>query len=80
MAHTDSGNLPPSAIEGVPIKEVMIDAICGAGFTSYALTDWALGMRLATESSDQIASWDRTMLGILELDALFAVYGRVKRK
>lgn len=78
-----SGHLPPSAIEGVPLKEVMIDAICGAGFSNAKVAMWAQSARLANFTGNQWNedwTWNRTMLGMLELDALFAVYGRVKRK
>ena len=73
-----------TTIEGVPIKEAMIDAICGAGFGGkFKLAQWATENRLASFSGNQHNedwAWDRTMLGMLELDALFAVYGRIKRK
>ena len=65
-----------TAIEGVPIKEVMIDAICGAACNTKVL-EWAMGQSLARSIGRE---WNRAMLGMLELDALFAVYGRVKRK
>ena len=74
-----------TAIEGVPIKEVMIDAICGADLPTAHVSDWALLTGLANYSGNKrnetlALDWNRTMLGMLELDALFAVYGRVKRK
>ena len=72
-----------TTIEGVPIKEVMIDAICGAGITNHSVAAWAVKNGLASFSGNQhneAWEWHRKMLGMLELDALFAVYGRVKRK
>ena len=70
-----------STIEGVPIKEVMIDAICGARFGGQKMVDWAASNGLA-DPGDQWTEpeWDRDRLDVLSLDALFAVYGRVKRK
>lgn len=70
------------SIEGVPLKEVMIDAICGAGFPNTVFAVWAEGNGLAKQSGNQWNegwSWDRGRLAILELDALFAIYGRAKR-
>ncbi len=67
-----------STIEGVPFKEVMIDAICGAN-TSLQMLNWARDVGLAIDSDRPIGKeWDRLALGALEMDALFAVYGRQK--
>ena len=70
-----------STIEGVPLKGVMIDAIVGAGFPTGPFADWAIQNQLAygRRTISEIPMWDRTRLSILELDALFAIYGRQKR-
>lgn len=66
-------------IEGVPIKDVMIDAICGAD-CNLQILNWAKGLGLAIDGDRPIGKeWDRAALGMLELDALFAIYGRQKR-
>lgn len=69
-------------IEDVPIKDVMIDAICGAGFPNQQVGMWAQGLSLASFSGNQWNEgweWNRSALCELELDALFAIYGRLKR-
>mgnify|MGYP001571359516 CR=1 FL=1 len=71
-----------SSIEGVPLKEVMIDAIVGAGFPKLGFALWAEGKLLAKRSGNQYNeawTWDRARLAVLDLDALFAIYGREKR-
>ncbi len=75
----DPINPEHSTIEGVPLKDVIIDAICGAGI-SPKVAEWAAAQGLV-DIGDRWTEdyWNRDKLKALDLYALFAIYGRQKR-